>query len=48
MTRITKSLKIDSDIWKKIKKHCVNKDIYISDYIEKLVEEDLNVNKVSA
>lgn len=41
MERITKSLKIKPAVWKEVKKHCVEKDISISDYIEQLVEKDL-------
>jgi len=41
MQRKTTSLKIDPELWKKVKIHCINKGIDISGYIEKLIKEDL-------
>ncbi|KHO45521.1 MAG: hypothetical protein QS98_C0010G0047 [archaeon GW2011_AR3] len=41
MPRKTTSLKIDSELWKSVKKHCIDKEIDISDYIESLVRADL-------
>lgn len=39
--RKTTSIKIDSDLWKKVKKHCIDLDIDISEYLEKLIKKDL-------
>jgi hypothetical protein len=41
MPRKTTSLKIDPIVWKKVKVHCVNKEMDISDYIAKLIKKDL-------
>ncbi len=39
--RKTTSIKIDPELWKETKKHCIDKEIDISDYIEKLIKADL-------
>ena len=36
MVRKTTSLKIDEDLWKKVKIHCINESVEISEYIEEL------------
>ncbi|HLC87041.1 MAG TPA: hypothetical protein VJH65_02060 [Candidatus Nanoarchaeia archaeon] len=41
MERRTTSLKIDIELWKKVKVECIKKDINISVYIENLIKEDL-------
>lgn len=41
MERKTTSIKIDSQLWKDVKKHCIDKEIDISDYIEQLIKKDL-------
>lgn len=41
MDRKTTSLKIHPDLWKKVKIYCINNDLDISAYIEKLIENDL-------
>ena len=41
MLRKTTSIKIDPQLWKDVKKHCIDKDIDISEYIENLVRKDL-------
>lgn len=43
MVRKTTSLKIDDEIWKKVKIHCIEKGIDISEYIENLVKKDLKL-----
>lgn len=43
MTRKTTSLKIDEELWKKVKIHCIQKEIDISEYIENLVKKDLKL-----
>ncbi|MGV8152542.1 MAG: hypothetical protein ACP5OG_05665 [Candidatus Nanoarchaeia archaeon] len=40
-TRVTKSLKIDPEIWKEMKKHCVDLEKEMSEYIEDLIKKDL-------
>jgi len=42
MTRKTTSIKINPQIWKKVKINCINKDMDISDYLEGLIKKDLN------
>ena len=39
--RKTTSLKIDSELWKEVKKTCIDKEIEISEYIESLIKKDL-------
>ena len=39
--RVTKSLKIKPETWKKAKLYAVSKEIDLSDYIEGLIEKDL-------
>ena len=41
MARKTTSLKIDEEIWKKVKIHCITEGVDISSYIEGLVGKDL-------
>lgn len=41
MERKTTSLKIDVDLWKQVKKHCIDEEKDISDYIEELIKKDL-------
>lgn len=43
MARKTTSLKIDADLWKEVKKHCIDKDIEISEYIESIISKDLKL-----
>lgn len=41
MERKTTSIKIDPLLWKEVRKHCIDEDIDISDYIERLIKNDL-------
>ncbi|VVB80273.1 Uncharacterised protein [uncultured archaeon] len=41
MVRKTTSLKIDEDLWKKVKIHCINEGFEISDFVEKTLREEL-------
>jgi len=41
MVRKTTSLKIDDELWKKVKVHCIMDGIEISEYIESLIKGDL-------
>ena len=41
MVRKTTSLKIDEDLWKEVKIHCIKKDCEISEYIESLIKRGL-------
>ena len=43
MQRKTTSLKIDPVLWKEVKKHCIDKDLDISEYIETIVKRDLKL-----
>lgn len=45
MARETTSIKIDPELWKKAKKHCIDKDITISDLVENLLKKELCVKK---
>lgn len=41
MGRKTTSLKIEEMFWKKVKIHCIENNMDISDYIEDLIKKDL-------
>ncbi len=41
MIRKTTSIKIDPELWKKVKKHCIDKDMDISDFIEDLLKKNI-------
>lgn len=41
MERKTTSIKFDPELWKKVKKHCIDKEIEVSMYLEDLVKKDL-------
>ena len=41
MVRKTTSLKIDPELWKEVKIHCINKGVDISDWLEKVIKKDL-------
>ncbi|GBE20091.1 hypothetical protein BMS3Abin17_00825 [archaeon BMS3Abin17] len=41
MVRKTTSLKIDSELWKELKKACIDKEIEISKYIEDLIRKNI-------
>jgi hypothetical protein len=45
MLRKTTSLKVDIDLWKEVKKKCIDLDSEISDYLEKLIRKDLGMKK---
>ena len=39
--RKTTSLKIDEELWKKVRIHCIQNNIEISEFIEELIKEKL-------
>lgn len=41
MTRKTTSLKIDPELWKEVKKYCIDKGVNISDWMEMLIKGEL-------
>jgi len=41
MARKTTSLKIEEDLWKDVKIHCIKLGKDISDYLEELIKKDL-------
>ena len=41
MERKTTSIKMDPELWKKVKKHCIDKEIDISEFIEDLLKKNL-------
>ncbi len=43
MARKTTSLKIDEDLWKEVKKHCIDQNTEISEYIENIIRKDLKI-----
>lgn len=44
--RKTTSIKIDADLWKQVKKKCIDDDKDISDYLEALIKADISQPKV--
>ncbi len=45
MVRKTTSLKIEEELWKDVKIHCIQKGTDISDYLEQLIKLDLKRGK---
>ncbi|MEI6731383.1 MAG: hypothetical protein WCK90_01750 [archaeon] len=45
MVRKTTSLKVEEEIWKKVKIHCIEIGEDISDYLENLVKKDLGIKE---
>jgi predicted DNA-binding protein len=45
MTRKTTSIKIDSELWKRVKKHCIDAEKDVSEYLEELIKKDLGSKK---
>lgn len=43
MDRKTTSIKIDPAVWKKVRMHCIEKDMDISEYLEALITKDLKL-----
>lgn len=41
MEKKVTSIKVDPEIWKEARKHCIDEDIEISEYVEKLIKKDL-------
>ena len=45
MVRKTTSLKIDEELWKKVKIKCIEEGIEISEYLENLIKHNLKEKK---
>ena len=43
MARKTVSLKLDDDLWKEARKHCIEKDLEYGKYVESLIKKDLKL-----
>ena len=41
MERKTTSIKIDPELWKEVKKYCIDKEIDISEYLEGIIKKDI-------
>jgi len=41
MARRKTSINFDEDLWKEVKKHCIDLDLEVSEYIEQLVRKNL-------
>lgn len=41
--RVTTSIKINPELWKEVKKHCIDKDKEVSEYLEELIKKDLKM-----
>ena len=46
MVRKTTSLKIDEELWKEVKIHCIKNSLDISEYLESLIKLDLKKSSV--
>lgn len=44
--RDTTSIKINPFLWKQVKKHCIDEDLEISEYIERLFRKDLKLKVI--
>lgn len=42
-SRKTTSIKMDEELWKQVKIHCITEGIDISDYLESLIKKDLKI-----
>ena len=45
MKRITVSLKLDEDTWKKVKHECIDSDMEYSSFVEEALKDKLKKNK---
>jgi len=45
MNKKKTSIKIDPNLWKEVKKLCIDKDQDISNYLETLIKKDLKKRK---
>lgn len=41
MEKKVTSIKIDPEVWKEARKHCIDESIEVSEYLEKLIKKDL-------
>lgn len=41
MEKKVTSIKVDPEVWKEVKKHCIDKELDVSDYLEALIKKDL-------
>lgn len=41
----TTSIKVDPDLWKEVKKYCIDKGIDVSDFLEDMIRKEINKNK---
>ena len=45
MKKITKSFRVDPELWKDVKVHVAKSDLDISSFIEQIIREKLNKKK---
>ena len=45
MQRKTTSIKVEEELWKEVKKHCIDLNKDISEYIEDLIKKDIKKSK---
>ena len=43
MVKKTTSIKFDTELWKEVKKRCIDLEKDISEYLEELVKKDMKV-----
>lgn len=45
MNKKTTSIKVDPELWKKVKKYCIDLDLEVSGYVENVLRCDLENSK---
>jgi len=45
MARKSTSIRVDEGLWKEVKKHCIDANLEIYEYVEQLVREDLQMKR---
>jgi len=45
MARKSTSIRVDEGLWKEVKKHCIDANLEIYEYVEQLVREDLHMKR---
>lgn len=43
MERKTTSIKIDPELWKRVRKHCIDAEVEVSEYVEGLIKQNLDI-----
>jgi hypothetical protein len=41
------SINFDENLWKEVKKHCIDANLEVSEYLERLVRKDLHAGRTA-